>query len=75
MHSDHASVVPVMCMSQPLSIEDIRKASEQIHELPLEEQDIKDVAEALLGDSKAEGRGEDPGFGRRGTGKQRRRRL
>ncbi len=54
VHSDHASVVPVMCMSQPLSIEDIRKASEQIHELPLEEQDIKDVAEALLGDSKAE---------------------
>ena len=52
--SDHASVVPIMCVSQSLSIKDICIASKEIHKEPLEEHEIRGVTEALLGDSYAE---------------------
>ena len=57
--SDYASVVPIMRVSQPLSIKDIRMASEDIHKEPLEEHEIESVTEALLNDSNAEAKEKD----------------
>ena len=59
--SNHASVVPVMTVSQPMTIENICKASGEIHDVALEADEIRDVIKAMLKDSEAEAKEKETG--------------